>query len=406
MGFCSATSFEFSPVFIQKTRGGGLEKTISLLDRALAVSSNCIRFVDVSETGAPMIEEQVIKISSIEVVAKVIIGILLLPLTILALALKVILRSVFYCKTPPKEEWISAIPPKEERIPEIPLAPSKPALEALEEEKKEEADIIGPFSEEERTLLKDRLKQVNFISDEESKLIENLYAKIRECMRRKDQVSSTKEKLSENERAKEEALQTLQKQKEKLQEAESAEQKDSYRIAFLEGQIEDSQKRVETIEQKIADLQTELREYESRAIPTREDLEKEFGVVILSDRDLTLKENLSFEWPKHECFRGKLFTICYPMAIPMASGDIMFRTSYDRGSSLFKERQVCYTNLALFWKGDKESREALLKEEHLLQLGPWYYQPYPLQLGEKILVVVESLLAKNLFDKYSSSKSY
>ncbi|WP_213318321.1 hypothetical protein [Chlamydiifrater volucris] len=103
MKFSPITSLSFSPEFIYKTHGGVLEKTLSLLDRILQVSSKCIQLLDVTEEGVLIFKETSFSISNLEMVTRVIAGILLLPLTILALALSILLKGVFYYKYASRE---------------------------------------------------------------------------------------------------------------------------------------------------------------------------------------------------------------------------------------------------------------------------------------------------------------
>ncbi|WP_213357675.1 hypothetical protein [Chlamydiifrater phoenicopteri] len=116
MSLSPTTSLAFSRTFLQK-EGGALEKTIAALDRILAISSKCIQFVDVTSKKELLFQEDSFSISSSELALKTIIGILLLPLTILALALSIILKGVFYYKHSSKEfkESLGNIQPKDEK---------------------------------------------------------------------------------------------------------------------------------------------------------------------------------------------------------------------------------------------------------------------------------------------------
>ncbi|WP_213357674.1 hypothetical protein [Chlamydiifrater phoenicopteri] len=142
MSFSPITSLSFSPTFLQK-EGGALEKAIETLDRILAISSRCVQFLDITENGELLFKEASFTISTPELILKVVVGILLLPLTILALALSIILKGAFYYKhssersqkqqleTQPIKPAPLQIPVKEEKEPKPPqpshLAASKPS---------------------------------------------------------------------------------------------------------------------------------------------------------------------------------------------------------------------------------------------------------------------------------------
>ncbi|WP_213318319.1 hypothetical protein [Chlamydiifrater volucris] len=153
MFYSPSVSFSFSTKFIEKSNGGCLERSLAFLDRVLAISSRCIRFIDVSDTGNVLIREELLLISSVEILAKVVIGILLLPLTIIALALRIILRMAFYCKETSSKEWV----------------------EVKAEEPKE---LLQPLSRKEYRSIVQRLGSQ--LSNGEVFILKELYQKIRE----------------------------------------------------------------------------------------------------------------------------------------------------------------------------------------------------------------------------------
>ncbi|WP_213318318.1 hypothetical protein [Chlamydiifrater volucris] len=181
------TTFQFSPKFME-SKGGCLEKSISILDRILSVSPACICFLDVSENGSVVIEEKKLPIPRTEVIIKVFVGVLLLPLTIIAFALKIILKTAFYYKYSHKGEWVKFEEPKlaspqltptspELTAPE-PLEPRVPDTPSLDTSKLEPPSL----SPEEQSSITSRL--VVDLGMRESSLLQYLYEQM--CLYDKD----------------------------------------------------------------------------------------------------------------------------------------------------------------------------------------------------------------------------
>ncbi|WP_213357672.1 hypothetical protein [Chlamydiifrater phoenicopteri] len=156
--FSPLVAFDFSPKFLEKTGGGSLEKSLAMLDRILAVSSKCFRFIDLSSDGKLLIKEESNPISCVKIIAKVALGILLLPITIIALALKIILRIAFYNKESSSKEWV--------------LLNDEEAAEIEEPE-----DLVRAFSQKELQSITPKLSKD--LGERDLYLLKNLYAKIR-----------------------------------------------------------------------------------------------------------------------------------------------------------------------------------------------------------------------------------
>ncbi|WP_213319020.1 hypothetical protein [Chlamydiifrater volucris] len=401
MNFYSVSSFKFSPVFIQKTQGGSLEKALSLLDRALAVSSRCIQFVDISEKGIPVIREESIQISSLEILAKVVIGVLLLPLTIIAIALKIILRTAFCYKTPSSEEWVHLAPPTPEiekkQLPSSKKdAPQKIAERELLKDLEPSVSIRN-FSETERSLLKTRLK--NSLSEEEMRPVEKFYAEVRDLISRRQRIEAISQEMQTEIARKEETLMQIKQLEERLQKVAEFTPEDYQVKPSLSATVTKKQEEVQEIDRAIQELEEEQQAIKNHDIQTKEDLQRKFNVVILSEKDLSLEEDLIFEYPDTPGLTGKRFFIRNPKAMRNGDGYVLY-SSFERGRLPLEKKVASYTSMFTFWQGSKEAREALLREEQILQVGYWNYQPAFSQLGEQIMVIAESSLSHKLLNEF------